>query len=155
MTPLDLTQATPRSPRVQLRGLCMLPRMIDIARAMLSGGNVGEYQIGRGFSAHVLAELGINVDQFIRVVATAADDEDVASRLLKAERHADYVRLSAKLERITVADVSPERRPDFERFYGDGWPSDMNVFDVLTADDANSFPLAGHLLQGGASRIPQ
>jgi hypothetical protein len=46
MTALDLTKAPPRSPREELRGLCMLPRMIDIARAKLPGGDVGEYQIG-------------------------------------------------------------------------------------------------------------
>jgi len=35
MTPLDWTKVPPRSPREELRSLCMLPRMIDIARAML------------------------------------------------------------------------------------------------------------------------
>ena len=142
MTPLDLTRTAPRSPRAQLHDFCMLPRMIDIARAMLPGGNAGQYQIGRGFSAHVLSKLGIGVADFVRIVESAASDEDVARRLLKAEMQADYAHLSARLEQITVADVSPASRADFERFYGSGWPSDMKVFDVLIEDDARSIPSA-------------
>ena len=53
MTPLDLMKAAPRSPREELHELCMLPRMIDIARAMLPDGSVGDYQIGRGMSGAV------------------------------------------------------------------------------------------------------
>jgi hypothetical protein len=48
MTPLNLTKQPPRSPRGELGRLCMLPRMIDIARAKLPGGDIGQYQMGRG-----------------------------------------------------------------------------------------------------------
>jgi hypothetical protein len=73
MTPLDLTKAPPRSPREELRGLCMLPRMIDIARAMLPGGQVGDYQIGRekSLSAIVLSVFGMSAPQFVQAVSDA------------------------------------------------------------------------------------
>lgn len=48
MTPLDLTRIPPRSPREQLDGLVMLPRMIDIARAKLPGGAVGSTRLDVG-----------------------------------------------------------------------------------------------------------
>jgi Domain of unknown function (DUF5069) len=69
MTPLDLTKAPPRSPREELRGLCMLPRMIDIARAKLPGGDIGEYQIGRAksMSAVVLTAFSMSATQFVEL----------------------------------------------------------------------------------------
>lgn len=54
----------------------------------------------------------------------------------------DDANFSARLEQITVADVSPASRADFERFHGPGWPSGMKVFDVIIADDDKSFPPA-------------
>ncbi len=76
MTPLDLAKAPPRSPQAELRGLCMLPRMIDIARAKLPGGNVGDYQIGRDktLSAAVLDAFGISAGQFVNIVRDARTD---------------------------------------------------------------------------------
>jgi hypothetical protein len=43
----------------------MLPRMIDVARAKLPGGNVGQYQIGRGMSGLVLAAFGMSAENFV------------------------------------------------------------------------------------------
>src|SRR4029077_1398779 len=81
MTPLDLTKAPPRAPREDLRGVCMLPRMIDIARAMLPGGNIGGYQIGRGVSRPVLATFDVTASQFVDLVRDANCDTDVAEQL--------------------------------------------------------------------------
>ena len=71
MKPIDLTKAPPRSPREELVGLCMLPRMIDIARAKLPGGDVGQYQIGRGMSGLVLRHLGMEVGEFVELIRNA------------------------------------------------------------------------------------
>src|SRR2546423_2959450 len=81
MTPLNLIERPPRSPREELEGLCMLPRMIDVARARLPGGNVGQYQIGRGMSGLVLAAFGISAENFIEIVRDAGTDDDVAVAL--------------------------------------------------------------------------
>ena len=132
MTPLDLTENPPRSPQVELRGLCMLPRMIDIARAKLPGGQVGEYQIGRGMSGFIFAKLGVSVPDFVKLVKESEAEEDIANALLKG----DYSALSARLRRVTVAQIPEEMRADFEGYYGTSLPRDMKFFDVLDADDA-------------------
>ena len=145
MTPLDLTKAPPRSAREELRGLCMLPRMIDIARAKLPGGDIGEYQIGRAktISAVLLSAFGVSAAQFVELVRDATTDDDVAESLWPAETAA-LEALSARLWRVTVADVPPELQPDFQRLYGqDHLPSARCVFDVLDADDAQAFPDQG------------
>src|SRR5215469_14271254 len=106
MTPLNLTAHPPRSPQVELNGLCMLPRMIDIARAKLPGGQVGEYQIGRGMSGFIFGRLGVSVSDFIKLVEASQGEEDIAKALLKD----DYSALSARLRRVTVAQIPAEMR---------------------------------------------
>ena len=140
MTPLDLTKAPPRSPREELRGLCMLPRMIDIARAKLPGGNVGEYQIGRqmSLSALVLNAFGISADRFVELVREAGTDEEVAEQIWPGATIQPKA-LGARLRRATVADVPPELRSEFQRLYGADLPADRCVFDVLEANDAQMF----------------
>ena len=136
MDPLDLTHTPPRSPRATLRGLCMLPRMIDIARALLPGGRVGEYQVGRGLSGMVFYKLGLGAPEFGEIVAAAPDEEAVADQVLRGLDEPARARLNARLEGITVADIPPDLRPAFERYYGGNVPADRTVFDHLDADDA-------------------
>jgi len=140
MTPLDLTEAPPRSPREELRGLCALPRMIDIARAMLPGGNKGEYQIGREktLSAVIFAAFGISAAQFVDIVRDAETDDDVADKIWPVARIPPAA-LGARLQRIKVADVPTELQPDFQQIYGAHLPADRLFFDVLEADDARTF----------------
>jgi hypothetical protein len=139
VTPLDLTKQPPRSPREELGGLCMLPRMIDVARAKLPGGNIGTYQIGRGMSGLVLAHLGIGVDEFVECVQAATTDEEVVVRFSGARTTAEDRLLNLKLRRITVADVPPDLRASFARFYGADLPPTRRVFDILEEDDWRTF----------------
>jgi uncharacterized protein DUF5069 len=139
MTPLDLTQGPPRSPREELGGLCMLPRMIDIARAKLPGGDVGQYQIGRGMSALVLAAFGLSAERFVEIVRDAGTDADVAAALGRRVAVARRA-VGARLGRVTVADVPADLKGSFQQFYGADLPSDRLVFDVLEADDRKMFP---------------
>ena len=122
----------------------MLPRMVDIARAKLPGGDIGEYQIGRdmSISAVVLRAFGMSVRQFVELVRDARTDNDVAERLWPAATVPPEA-LSARLRRISVADVPPELQPDFQRLYGADLPADRRVFDVLDADDAQAFAQKG------------
>src|ERR1051325_1063755 len=140
MTALDLTKAPARSPREELRGLCMLPRMIDIARAMLAGGQMGEYQIGRekSLSAAVLGAFGMSGLEFVQIVRDAGTDDEVAERLWPAAAISPQV-LSRRLRRVTVADVPPELRPEFQQLYGSEHPADRLVFDIIDEDDARAF----------------
>jgi Domain of unknown function (DUF5069) len=137
--PLDLTQKPPRSPRGELSGLCMLPRMIDIARAKLPGGEVGDYQIGRGLSALVLAAFGLSAERFVEIVRDAGTDAEVAAALGRGIAVARRA-VGARLGRVTVADVSADLKATFQQFYGADIPSDRLVFDVLEADDRKMFP---------------
>ena len=139
MTPLDLTKAPPRSPREELDGLCMLPRMIDVARAKLPGGDIGEYQIGRGMSGLVLRHLEMSVDEFVERVRTAADETDLGAQLSKRKTAKENRMVSLRLRRVTVADVPDDLRESFERFYGADLPGDKRVFDILEQDDARTF----------------
>ena len=139
MTPLDLTKAPPRSPREELGGLCMLPRMIDVARAKLPGGNIGEYQIGRGMSGLVLRHFEMNVDEFVQRVRDAHDEADVAAQLAGRKTEKENRMVSLRLRRVTVKDVPDDLRESFERFYGADLPRDKRVFDILEEDDARAF----------------
>ena len=139
MTPLDLTKVPPRSPRVELGGLCMLPRMIDVARAKLPGGNIGDYQIGRGMSGVVLRHLEMSVDDFVECVRNAGDEEDVAAPLVKRKSDKENRMVSLRWRRVTVKDVPEDLRESFERFYGADLPPDKRVFDILEEDDAWAF----------------
>src|SRR3954465_1484387 len=135
MEPLDLTKAPPRSPREELGGVCMLPRMIDVARAKLPGGNIGTYQIGRGMSGLVLAHLEIDVNEFVECVHAANTDEEVAGRFCGRRTEAENRMLNLRLRRVTVADVPADLRPSFEKFYGSDLPPARRVFDILEEDD--------------------
>lgn len=117
----------------------MLPRMIDVARAKLPGGNIGTYQIGRGMSGFVLAHLGIGVDEFVEWVQAATADEEIAARLSGRRTKAEDRMLNLRLKGATVANVPPDLRPSFEKFYGADLPADKRVFDVLEEDDRRAF----------------
>ena len=119
----------------------MLPRMIDIARAKLPGGNIGTYQIGRGISGLVLAHLETDVTEFVQSVAGATADEEIADRFCGRRTRAENRLLNMRLQRLTVADVPLDLRETFVRFYGADLPADKRVFDILEEDDARAFGL--------------
>jgi hypothetical protein len=116
----------------------MLPRMIDVARAKLPGGNIGTYQIGRGMSGLVLAHLGIDVAEFVEA-RTATTDEEVAARFCGKRTKAEDRMLNLRLKGATVANVPPDLRPSFEKFYGADLPTDKRVFEILEEDDRRAF----------------
>ena len=120
--------------------MCMLPRIIDIARAKLPDGDVGEYEIGRDktMSAVVLSTFGMSAAEFVDLVRDARTDDDVAERLWPTAVMPPEG-LSERLRRVTVSDVPTELRPEFQRRYGADHPGDRLVFDVLDADDAHAF----------------
>jgi hypothetical protein len=117
----------------------MLPRMIDVARAKLPGGDVGQYQIGRGMSGLALAAFGLTAEQFVEIVRDAGTEADVAAALGRRVAVARRA-IGARLCRVTVADVPEDLKESFQQFYGADLPSDRLVFDVLEADDRKMFP---------------
>jgi len=139
MNLIDLTKRPPRSPREELGGLCMLPRMIDVARAKLPGGDIGQYQIGRGMSGLVLRHLGMGVDEFVECVRNANDEQELAAQLSGRKPVKENRMISLRLRRVTVKDVPEDLRESFTRFYGADLPPDKRVFDILEEDDARAF----------------
>jgi hypothetical protein len=139
MEAIDLTTQPPRSPREELGGLCMLPRMIDIARAKLPGGEIGEYHIGPGMSGLVLRHLGMEAEQFVQLVAEAETEEVLVAQLIGRHSRAEDRLLNLRLQRATVADVPDEMREAFVQFYGTDLPANKRIFDLLEEDDIRAF----------------
>jgi hypothetical protein len=117
----------------------MLPRMIDIARAKLPGGDIGEYQIGRGMSGLVLRHFEMDVGEFVERVRNASSEEEVAAQLAGRKTEKENRMVSLRLRRVTVKDVPDDLRESFERFYGADLPADKRVFDILEEDDRRAF----------------
>lgn len=69
----DLTQRPPRSPRVKLGGLVLLPRMLDKGRATLVGKN-GDYYYDCPMDKRLLAFIGIDAESVKQQLATGKGD---------------------------------------------------------------------------------
>jgi hypothetical protein len=117
----------------------MLPRMIDIARAKLPGGEIGEYHIGPGMSGLVLRHLGMEAEQFVQLVAEAETEEVLVAQLIGRHSRAEDRLLNLRLQRATVADVPDEMREAFVQFYGTDLPANKRIFDLLEEDDIRAF----------------
>jgi hypothetical protein len=72
---MDLTKEYPRSPNDKLKGIPMLPRTIDKARAAIAG-TLGEYIYGEKspFDMTMLEFLGLSPEQFLDGVRQSPDD---------------------------------------------------------------------------------
>lgn len=72
----NLTQHPPRSPRVRLGGYTILPRILDKARATLSGAQ-GEYIYNSPTDGHFFRFTGIQPEAFLEQVKAGAGDWDM------------------------------------------------------------------------------
>jgi hypothetical protein len=111
----------------------VLPRTIDKARALLPGGDPGEYSISPGVSAWLLGEIGITEAEFLVLVHRAADELEVAryveERVVPEQRDV----LNALMRELRVADLGDGLRERFIALHGA--QDDELVLDVLVADD--------------------
>ena len=71
---MDLTKAFPRSPRMKMGGLVMLPRMIDKARAFNSN-TLGEYIFPCPLDKIILEFMNINQEEIIQLLRKLNDKE--------------------------------------------------------------------------------
>ncbi len=86
---IDLTQRPPRSPRVQLGGYVLLPRIIDKGRAALAG-KLGEYHYaGKGMDRHFFNFTGLNHAALQKQIARGLSDWELLQ----------WVQTTAKLKR--------------------------------------------------------
>ena len=140
---LDLTQRAPRSPRVQIGGYVMLPRILDKARASLVGKS-GDYKYGNPMDQLFFAFTGISKDALLEQVKLGAGDWELlqwVNRSAQPARAPHEVRSwSAWMESMPVGDAE-----DLEWFAAQAKrinPSrtDLHtIMDYLDADDHVSF----------------
>ena len=138
MEPLDLTKAPPRSPKLQLDGLAMLPRTIDKLRATLPGGNPGVYKIA-GFSERLLNTINVKEDDMREAVASAKSDDDVVQWLREHADTSKYEEFTQYISKRSLDDVTDkaafmERYPILKKR-----PDIYYLADMLEADDAEMF----------------
>ena len=141
----DLTQHPPRSPRVRLGGLVILPRMIDKARATLQGKN-GEYTYGCGLDKNVLEFFGVEAEALKTFIEKGLGDGEVLAWI---HAHAPKPRAGHEIEAISShherrAPSSPSSRAklsDYQTSTAAGAKREDIVtwFDVLDLDDHQSF----------------
>jgi hypothetical protein len=72
----DLTQHPPRSPRVRLGGYVHLPRLLDKARAVVSGQN-GGYAYNCALDQHFFGFTGIDADAMLAVIKAGKSDTEM------------------------------------------------------------------------------
>src|SRR5512138_3359470 len=72
----DLTQHPPRSPRVQLGGYVILPRLLDKCRAVITGKN-GEYHYACPLDQRFLQFTGVSPDALKAEVAKGSSDSEI------------------------------------------------------------------------------
>ena len=112
----------------------MLPRTIDKARALLPGGDPGDYSITPGLSAWLLGEAGLSEAEFLVLVHRAADEHEIARVF---EERVDPQRrdvLNAHMKELRVRDLPHDEHERFVLRHG-GAKDDELVVDVLVADD--------------------
>jgi hypothetical protein len=145
MEPLDLTLAPPRSARAELDGLMLLPRTIDKLRALLPGGNPGVYFINGqiiGISGFLLMKLGVTQEEISDVVASAANEDEVAAWLRGKVDAGLYPEING-----AISHLKPKHAQDeafVRELYKDtiaAHPHLEYLVDIIDADDKMLFPV--------------
>jgi hypothetical protein len=141
----DLTQHPPRSPRVRLGGLVILPRMIDKARATKAGKN-GEYTYGCSLDRNVLDFLGIEADALKAQIDNGLGDGEILAWMMasgKKPRQAYEIAAFSSFheQRAPSAPAGRAKVSEYQSSTPAGAKREDIVtwFDVLDLDDHQSF----------------
>jgi hypothetical protein len=137
----DLTQHPPRSPRVQLGGFVHLPRLLDKARATISGKN-GEYKYNCPLDQNFFKFTGIDADAFLAEVRKGGSDTQVLAwvRERSARFPSDIAAWDAWMRgnapggvggHAWFSELIKANAPDRQDIFG--------FFDLLDMDDYVSF----------------
>jgi hypothetical protein len=109
---LDLTQEYPRSPRALFAGYVIVGRILDKCRAVVNG-TAGEYQYNYGMDRVFFEFAGIDAEEFKRVVAGGATDEEVTAWIkAKAKVHSpgEIAAWNFALKCRRISELPPERQ---------------------------------------------
>ncbi len=140
---LDLTTRPPRSPRVRLGGLVILPRMLDKGRAAIAGTS-GDYHYDCPLDSYVKGFLDFDAEGLRAQLASGAGDGEALAWILansKNKRGASEIALwSDYTERTTPGDL--RMRGFIHDTHGEIAPDRKDIhtlFDLLDVDDHVSF----------------
>jgi len=89
MNTTDLTQRPPRSPRVRLGGFTILPRVLDKARATITGTN-GEYKFNNPLDTLLFGFTGVTADAFLAKAGEGAGDFEMLEWLAGQARKSPH-----------------------------------------------------------------
>jgi hypothetical protein len=139
----DLTQRPPRSPRVRLGGYAILPRVLDKARATVSG-HAGEYNYGSTLDHFFFGFTGITADALLEQVKSDASDWDVllwVRAQANPQRAPHEVRAwSAHVESMPIGDAGNLAWfADQAKRLNPARTDLQTIIDYLDADDFVSF----------------
>jgi hypothetical protein len=139
----DLTQRPPRSPRVQLGGYVILPRMLDKGRATLAGKN-GEYKFACPLDQRFLNFAGIDPEPLKRELAAGKGDGEILQWIIAHARNKrseiEIRQWSAYQSERAPSDL--ESRQFFHDLHSKVAPNREDIsnwFELLDLDDFVSF----------------
>lgn len=143
LSPLDLTQRPPRSPRVRLGGFVILPRLLDKARAHLAG-KAGEYVFNSGLDKRFFTFVKIDADALLAQLGEGKGDGEILTWIADTGGHKpgdwEIAQWSAFQEARTATSV--KAREHTVKQLGALAPNRTDVtsgFDFLDLDDHVSF----------------
>jgi hypothetical protein len=139
----DLTQHPPRSPRVQLGGYVILPRMLDKGRATIAGKN-GEYNYACPVDQRFLNFVGIKADALKKQLAAGKGDGEVLNWIRENAKHR---RTESEINAWSAYQTSrapsdTDSREFFQEVQRKIAPKREDIstwFDLLDTDDYVSF----------------
>ncbi|HEY2953530.1 MAG TPA: DUF5069 domain-containing protein [Verrucomicrobiae bacterium] len=143
ISPTDLTQRPPRSPRVRLGGYVILPRMLDKGRALVSG-KIGDYKFACPLDQRFLEFAGVDTEALKKNLTAGLGDGEILDWIgthAKHPRHAaEIAAWSAYQEQRTPGEL--ESREYFHGLHTKIAPKREDVvtwFDLLDLDDFVSY----------------
>ncbi|MBX7158224.1 MAG: DUF5069 domain-containing protein [Verrucomicrobiae bacterium] len=139
----DLTQRSPRSPRVRLGGYVILPRCLDKCRADIAG-KIGEYHFDCPLDKRFLSFVDISADELKEQVARDKGDREILEWITAHAKHKPTAWEIAEWSRYREQEVASdvEFRDFVQKTHSELAPhrSDIaTLFDLLDLDDYVSF----------------
>jgi hypothetical protein len=141
MNPVDLTQRPPRSPRIKLGGLVILPRMLDKGRADIAG-TLGEYIYHCPLDQRLTDFAGLNADEVLHLLKEGKSDSEVLAWIQSTTKRTDFEIYQWSGYQLQRGPSDIEGREHFNEMQRKIAPNREDIFtwfDMLDLDDYVSF----------------
>ena len=109
---MDLTLSFPRSPKIKMSGLVMIPRMIDKARAY-NAKTLGEYIFPCPLDKIILEFLNVDSEEVIQLVKKLTDSEIA---IWVNERCFNYSNKDKERVNQNILEKKPDTQESLNRF---------------------------------------